>query len=62
MQTEKHNCRHAQDMALHGGKPNEAVKTVGTVDELSDVAGHATNVPKSVAFLHTDSELSGREI
>ena len=37
-------------------------KLTELINEFSDVSGYKINIQKSVAFLYTNNELSGREI
>ena len=53
----------ADDMILHLENPKDATKKLlELINEFDKVAGYKINIQKSVAFLYTNNELSGREI
>ena len=53
----------ADDMILYIENPKDSMrKLLELISEFSKVAGHKINTQKSLAFLYTNSEKSGREI
>ena len=51
----------ADDMILYIGNPKDATrKLLELINEFAKVAGYKINAQKSLAFLHTDDEKSGR--
>ena len=55
--------RFADDMILYIENPKDSIrKLLELISEFSKVAGYKINTQKSLAFLYTNSEKSGREI
>ena len=53
----------ADDMILQIENPKDSIrKLLQLISELSKVAGYKINTQKSLAFLYTNNEISGREI
>ena len=53
----------AGDMILYIENPKGSIrKLLELISELSKVAGYKINTQKSLAFLYTNNEISGREI
>ena len=53
----------ADDIILYIENPKDATKKLlELINEFSKVVGYKINMQKSVAFLYTNNELSGREI
>ena len=53
----------ADDMILYIENPKDATrKLLELINEYSNVEGYKINTPKSLAFLYTNNEKSGREI
>ena len=51
----------AVEMILSTGKPKTAtIKLVELINEFGNFAGYKNNIQKSVAFLYTINEISGR--
>ena len=50
-------------MILYRENPTDIIKKLlELISELSKIAGYKINIQKSVALLHTNNKLSGREI
>ena len=53
----------ADDMILYIENPKDSIRELlELISEFSKVAGYKINTQKSLAFLYTNSEKSGREI
>ena len=53
----------ADDMILYIENPKDSIrKLLGLISEFSKVAGYKINMQKSLSFLYTNNEKSGREI
>ena len=53
----------ADDMILYIENPKDSVKKLlELINDFSNLVGYKTNIPKSVAFLYANNELTEREI
>ena len=60
---EEVNLSFADDMILYTDNPKDAArKLLELINEFGKVAGYKINAQKSLAFLYTNDEKSGREI